>query len=217
MELLGKIFGESGMNKTSLFSKREMWAGVGGEQLTSPSSKVVMLAFKRLYLVGNVLAAVSKPVISFHCSRILAQFSPLSRKVTSMRSASPASVHEVWVGKMPVFALLIFAGRLEIPSVATDALGFFFFCSLLMVLALEMVALCSGSGLMMRLCVVSSSSVMPDSGVAGAQLTWGVVVVTLGSSLTVGSSPSLFLAKAGSPSLMTALAATGFFLRGDSF
>lgn len=154
---MGKLFGESGMNEISLFSKREMWAGGGGEQLTSPSSKVVMLAFKRLYLVGNVLAAVSKPVISFHCFRILAQSSPLSRKVTSMRSATPTSAHEVGIGTTPVFALLFFADRLETPSVATDAFGIFFFCS--------------GSGLMMGVGVVSSVLVMPDSGVAGARIT----------------------------------------------
>lgn len=126
-----------------------------------------MLAFKRLYLVGNVLAAVSEPVTSFHCFRILAQSSPLSRMLTSMRSATPASAHEVGIGKLLTFVFLFFGDGAEISSVSTDDFAFAFFDLLFWGVVVGMAALCSGSDLMF-LGVVSSFIVIPDSSVAGA-------------------------------------------------
>lgn len=122
-----------------------------------------MLAFKRLYLVGNVLAAVSEPVTSFHCFRILAQSSPLSRMLTSMRSAAPASAHEVGIGKLLTFVFLFFRGSVEFSSVSADDFTFAFFGFLFFDVVGRMAALCSGSGLMMFVGVVSSSLVIPNS------------------------------------------------------
>ena len=155
------------MNKMYLSISPNSGCG-GGGQLTSPSCKTVMLAFMRLYLVGNVLAAVSMPVISFHCFRILAQSSPLSRMATIMRSASPASAHEVGIGTLLLFALPFFGGGVEIPSVATDAFGFVFFCLLFLGVVVGVVGLSSGSGLTMPVGVISSFLAMRDSGVVGA-------------------------------------------------
>lgn len=143
----------NGMNKenTSLFQNDIFGSGFGstgskradGGQLTSPSSMTIILALRRLYLVGNVLGAVSEPVSSFHCFRMGAHSAPLSRILTSMRSASPASAHEAGIGTLLIFFFVVFGVVAEISSVSTD--DFILFLDGVAALA----TLCSRSGLIM--------------------------------------------------------------------
>lgn len=89
--------------------------------------------------------------------------------LTSMRTATPASAHEVGIGKLLNFVFLFFGGGCEVLSVATDDFGFAFFCFLFSDVVVGVTALCSsGSSLMMLVGVVLSFLFIPNLGVVGA-------------------------------------------------